>query len=59
MALIDRVRKRAKELDQKLITGLPNGGYYTDLLEDRQLLEDCEKALAASRIDHPIPGQEN
>ncbi len=45
MTLIDRVRKRAKELDRKLIEALGNGSYPLGLADDRDLMEDVEKAL--------------
>jgi len=57
VTLIERVRRRAKELDHELILALGRGGYSYEKLDDRDLLEAVEKELAASRINHPVPGQ--
>ncbi len=57
MTLIERVHKKARELDRKLIEALGHGSYPLGLADDRDLLEDVEKELTASRIHHPVPGQ--
>ncbi len=61
MTLIKRLEKRAKELDHELIRAIPLSKYDLQMMEDRQLLEDCrrkiEELLAGTRINHPVPGQ--
>lgn len=57
MTLIDRVRKRIAELDEAVVWGMGRNMYPMPLADERDLLEAVEKELAASRIDHPIPGQ--
>ena len=57
MTLIERVRRRAKELDHDLIEALGRGAYSIGLADDRDLLEAVEKELAASRINYSVPGQ--
>ncbi len=53
----DRVRKRIAELDEAVIWGMGRNMYPMSLADDRDLLEAIEKALTASRVNHPIPGQ--
>lgn len=46
MTLIDRVRKRAKELDDEIIQLVAFKTYNFEVADDRQLLEDVEKVLS-------------